>query len=62
MADFRSRILLPEHAAAIAHTTYEAYAAFLRQHAGGAGVELADFLEERIETVVKPSLPPNTRP
>ena len=55
--EFRSRILLPEHAVSIAHTTYENYTALLRQSGGPAGVALANFLEERIDTVVNSSLP-----
>ena len=59
--EFRSRILRPEHAVSIAHTTYEKYTALLRRCGGHAGVALAEFLEERIDTVVNSTLPSDIR-
>ncbi len=52
VAAFRSQILLPSYADSIRHTTYEEYARLLSASGDGSCVELAGFLEERIDAVV----------
>lgn len=52
VARFRSEILLRAHANSIAHTTYEIYGSVLRAAGNRSCVELASFLEERIDTII----------
>ena len=54
VAEFQSRILLPEYATAIAHATYETYAGLLRAAGDPSCAQLAGFLGERIDAVVDP--------
>ena len=52
IARFQRDVLLPAHAASIAHATYEEYASALRGAGDEACRELAYFLEARIDTVL----------
>ena len=49
---FKAQILLPEYANRITHVTYEQYAASLRATGDSCSEELAEFIEQRIATIL----------